>query len=79
VASNAPVPPATIIQPANDARRSTGYHVAIAFRGAIRQTATPAPINARETTRPATLSAIANASAPVPASISNSGSTRRGP
>src|SRR6202030_2854439 len=42
VDSSAPAPPATIIHPESEAWRSAGYHAAIAFRGAIRQTATPA-------------------------------------
>ena len=49
---SAPRPPATIIQPASDDCRSGGYHIAIAFSGAIRHTHTPAPITARATTRP---------------------------
>src|SRR6267378_7909476 len=53
VDSKAPMPPATIIQPASDACRSTGYQVAIALSGAMRQTETPAPINARAIVRPA--------------------------
>ena len=67
VASNAPVPPATIIQPDSDACLSGGYQVAIAFSGAIRHTATPAPIRPRASASPVSPSLAANASAPIPA------------
>src|ERR1700687_201556 len=79
VESSAPAPPATIIHPESEAWRSAGYHAAIAFSGAMRQMETPAPISAREMVRPATLSLAANASAPQPATLRSTGSTRRGP
>ena len=68
VDSSAPMPPATIIQPASEACRSAGYQVAMALSGAIRHTATPAPISARARTSPARLSLAAKASAPNPRS-----------
>ena len=79
VASSAPLPPATIIHPASEDCRSTGYHVAMAFSGDIRQAAQPAPISARAATSPASPSAAANASAPRLATTRSTGSTRRGP
>ena len=79
MATNAPVLPATIIQPPSDACRSRGAQVAIAFSGAIRQVATPSPINARATSNPPSLSAKAKTSAPLAEIISSAGSTRRGP
>src|SRR6266851_1050998 len=79
VDSSAPAPPATIIHPESEGWRSAGYHAAIAFNGAMRQTATPAPINARANVSPPTLSLAANASAPQPATLRSTGSTRRGP
>src|SRR5450631_2926873 len=79
VESSAPAPPATIIHPDSDAWRSAGYHAAIALSGAMRQTATPTPINARANVSPPTLSLAANARAPQPATIRSPGSTRRGP
>ena len=79
VDSSAPAPPATIIHPESEAWRSAGYHAAIALSGAMRQTATPAPINARASVSPPTLSLPANASAPQPAMLRSTGSTRRGP
>ena len=79
VASSAPMPPATMIQPEYDAWRSGGNQVASAFSGAIRQAHTPAPITARAIARPASDSAEANNAAPAAATISSTGSTRRGP
>ena len=79
VATSAPAPPAAMIQPASEACRSGGYQVAIAFIGAIRQTATPSPISARAPSSAASLPANANASAPDAAITSSTGSTRRGP
>ena len=78
-AASAPALPAVMIQPASDACRSRGIHAAIAFSGAIRQTATPAPISARATTSPVADSASAKRSAPVAPSTSSADSTRRGP
>ena len=79
VASSAPTPPATMIQPAYDAWRSGGYHAAIAFSGAIRHAHTPAPMTARATVSPATFRDAANSAAPIAAIASSTGSTRRGP
>ena len=79
VAASAPTPPATMIQPAIDGCRSGGYHIAIAFNGAIRQTQTPAPMAARAATRPGSVSASPNAMAPTAATHSSTGSTRRAP
>src|SRR5215831_15614512 len=79
VASNAPTPPATIIQPASDACLSGEYHSAIAFNGAIRQTATPAPMSTRANARPDRPSLTAKRSAPHPATQRSTGSTRLGP
>src|SRR5450755_2406910 len=79
VASSEPAPPATIIQPDKDACRSDGYHMAMALRGAMRHTAEPRPISARASARPDRLSLAAKASAPHPAKISSTGSTRLGP
>src|ERR1700686_5256496 len=67
VDSSAPVPPATIIPPESEAWRSAGYHAAIAFNGAMRQTATPAPINGRASVSPPPVSLAAKASASHPA------------
>src|SRR2546428_5316214 len=78
VESKAPIPPATIIQPASDACRSAEYQVAMALSGAMRQTDTPAPISARAIASPARSSLAAKASAPQPAIVSRIGSTRRG-
>lgn len=79
VAASAPMPPATIIHPAYDACRSRGYHALIAFSGAMRHADTPAPMIARATARLASDSASANSVAPSAASVSSTGSTRRGP
>ena len=54
---SAPEPPATIIQPDNDACRSRGNHAAMAFNGAIRHAHTPSPITARAKPKPGSVSA----------------------
>ena len=79
VASSAPMPPATMIQPEYEACRSGGNHVASAFNGAIRHAETPAPMTARATASADRDSAAANSAAPAAASASSTGSTRRGP
>src|SRR5438046_10114602 len=66
VESKAPIPPATIIQPASDACRSPEYQVAIALSGAMRQTETPAPISARAIASQARSSLARKANAPQP-------------
>ena len=71
VATSAPTPPATMIQPAYDACRSRGYHAAIAFSGAIRHAHTPAPMSARASARPGSVSANANSAAPLAAMASS--------
>ena len=70
---------ATIIQPESEACRSAGYQVAIALSGAIRPTDTPAPISARPSPRPASVSLRAKHNAPQAPIESSTGSTRRGP
>jgi len=74
VAASAPIAPDTMIQPASDAWRCGGYQCAIAFSGAIRHAATPAPISARASVSPVSPSASAKPSAPVAATRSNTGS-----